>query len=201
MADKTIGELPAVSQVTSGTLIPVEQSGVAGRMNGAQFQDWAVSGVSPYVSQVQQSANAAATSATNAGLSATAAEDAADLAEASANSAEEARQAIEDMGVTSTTLDPGATPTVTKIVDQQGAVTLRFGLAPGAVGPQGATGPTGATGAQGPAGRDGSTPVVVPGDGQYAFHVDENGHLICTYVGDTAPDFEINANGHLILNL
>lgn len=48
MADKTIGELPSASQVTSGSLIPLEQSGIAYKMTGAQFQAWAVAGAQPY---------------------------------------------------------------------------------------------------------------------------------------------------------
>ena len=37
--------------------------------------------------------------------------------------------------------------------------------------------------------------------GLMAFEVDNNGHLIMYYSGDTPPDFEINANGHLIYTL
>ncbi len=191
MADKTIGELPAAAQVTSGSLIPIEQSGVAQKMTGQQFQDWAVAGAQPYATQAQQSAQAAANSASAASASASeAASDASD--------AEAARQAIEDMGVASVTLDPGLDATVDKIVSPGGAVTLRFGVPQGAVGPQGATGPTGATGAQGPQGVSG---LAIPTNSQYAFNVDENGHLICSYTGDTAPGYSINENGHLILEV
>lgn len=191
MADKTIGELPRASQVTSGSLIPLEQSGVAQSMTGAQFQAWAVAGAQPYADAAAQSAQNAASSATNAASSSAS-------ASASAQAAETARSAIENMGVDTDTLPPGSSAIVTKTVDQQGIVTLTFGVPQGEKGDQGATGPTGATGAQGPQGVGG---LAVPTDSQYAFTVDNNGHLICSYVGDTAPDFSIDENGHLILEI
>ena len=62
----------------------------------------------------------------------------------SAAAAEAAEQAIEDLGVSATTLATGADATVTKTVDQTtGAVTLTFGLPRGE---KGETGDTGATG-------------------------------------------------------
>ena len=158
-------------------------------MTGQQFQDWAVAGAQPYATQAQQSAEAAANSASAASASATS-------AAGDASDAEAARQAIEDMGVASVTLDPGLDATVDKIVSPGGAVTLRFGIPQGAVGPQGATGPAGAAGQRGPQGVSG---LAVPTDSQYAFTVDANGHLICSYTGDTAPEFSINEDGHLIL--
>lgn len=36
------------------------------------------------------------------------------------------------------------------------------------------------------------------GGGAYAFHVDEGGHLICTYEGKKPPPLSIDENGHLI---
>lgn len=36
------------------------------------------------------------------------------------------------------------------------------------------------------------------GMGQIALHVDEDGHLICTYEGDAPPPLHIDGNGHLI---
>ena len=63
----------------------------------------------------------------------------------------------------------------------------------GAQGPQGETGAQGPQGEQGEQGEKGDT-----GDlGPYVFHVDENGHLICDYIGDDTPDLEL-VNGHLI---
>lgn len=55
-------------------------------------------------------------------------------AQGAAEDAEAAKDAVEDMGVAATALTPGATPTVTKTVDATGAVTLTFGMVPGATG-------------------------------------------------------------------
>lgn len=64
--------------------------------------------------------------------------------EQNAADAEAASQAIQNMSVSGTALQPGATPTVTKTVDPEtGAVTLTFGLVPGATGPQGQAGADG----------------------------------------------------------
>ena len=35
-------------------------------------------------------------------------------------------------------------------------------------------------------------------DGMYAFHINEDGHLICTYDSTRPPPLSINENGHLI---
>ena len=62
-------------------------------------------------------------------------------------------------------------------------------------------GPAGPPGIQGPEGPPG-TVVEVETQGTYAFSVDEKGHLILHYTGDTAPDFSINEkDGHLYLNI
>lgn len=34
--------------------------------------------------------------------------------------------------------------------------------------------------------------------GLFGFHIDENGHLICTYETETPPPLYIDSNGHLI---
>ena len=205
MADKTIGELPSASSVSSGSYIPIEQSGRAYKMTGAQFADWAVDSVATQVAQAANSATQAATSAARAASSETNAENASAVAATSANNAESARQAIEDMGVASTTLESGSEATVSKSTSQ-GVVTLTFGLPRGAVGPQGETGPQGAQGVQGPKGDTG-TAVAVETAGMYYFNVDNDsssptfGHLMLTYTGDEAPDFSIDNNGHLIWNI
>lgn len=54
-------------------------------------------------------------------------------------------------------------------------------------GPKGDKGDPGAGGGSG-------------GAGLYSFAVNDNGHLILTYSGDTAPDFTIDSSGHLIAN-
>lgn len=74
----------------------------------------------------------------------------------------------------------------------------------GPVGPQGkqgATGPKGAQGVQGPTGPQGPAGVTVSTSGAYAFHVNEQGHLILSYTGNDVPNFSIKSNGHLILTL
>ena len=71
----------------------------------------------------------------------------------------------------------------------------------GPQGPQGETGPQGPqgeTGPQGPQGPQGDT-VVTPG--MIAFHIDESGHLICTYDTSDPPPLSIDENGHLIWTL
>lgn len=209
MADKTIGELPAISNVTDGTLIPVEQAGVAARMNGAQFKAWGEAAAQPAVTAAANSASQAAQHATNAGNSATAAAGSANTASTkateagnSATAAEASRQAIENMSAEATTLDPGSQATVSKRTSQ-GVTTLIFGIPQGATGSQGERGPAGPQGVQGPRGDTG-TAVAVETQGMYYFNVDNDsssptfGHLFLTYTGSEAPNFSINEQGHLV---
>ena len=75
---------------------------------------------------------------------------------------------------------------------------------PGEQGPrgeQGLTGPQGPQGPEGPQGPRGINGVAVSAEGQYAFNVNENGHLIVSYTGSEAPNFSVNENGHLILEI
>lgn len=211
MADKTIDALNQIPQVTDTTYIPVSQNSVAGKMNGAQFRAWAEAGASPYADAAAASAELAGTRATAAGNSATAASNSASNASSSASSALAARNAIENMGVASTTLAPGANATVSKTVSQQGVVTLTFGLpqGPQGVGIQGPEGPQGPKGDKG----DTGTAVAVETQGMYYFGVDNDstsqtyGHLFLTYTGSTAPDFNLITDttsplyGHLIWNV
>lgn len=202
MADKTIGELPAIATLTDAAMLPVEQNNAAGRVSGAQWKAYAVDSVSSYVTAAEQAASTAtgaATTATNK------AGDAANSANAAANSAETASQKaeeIENMTASVTTLSPGASATVTKTV-VSGVVNLAFGIPSGNTGQQGVQGPQGPQGVQGPKGDTG-TAVAVETTGMYAFHVDNDsssgtfGHLFLTYTGDDPPDFAINENGHLI---
>ena len=71
----------------------------------------------------------------------------------------------------------------------------------GETGPQGATGPQGPQGAQGPAGPRGIDGVSVETSGMVNFNVNSEGHLICIYTGDTAPNYDINDSGHLCLDI
>lgn len=209
MADKTIGELPSIANVTDSSLIPVEQSGVAGKMTGAQFKAWGATAAQPAADAAAQSASQASQYATNAANSAAAASGSATTASTkateagnSATAAAASRQAIENLGVASNTLDPGSAATVGKTVSQ-GVVTLTFGIPRGATGSQGATGARGPQGVQGPKGDTG-TAVAVETQGMYYFNVDNNsssptfGHLFLTYSGTEAPSFSINQQGHLI---
>lgn len=188
MADKTIGQLPEISEVTDQTLMPVEDSGTAYHTTGAEWKRFARAAIADDVALAEASAQSAEADA------ASAAQDAIDAAAA--------REAIENMGISSTVLSPGATPTLQK-TEVGGVVTLLFGLAPGQQGIQGVQGPRGEQGVQGPRGDTG-TAVAVETAGMYYFHVDNDstsptfGHLFLTYSGSTAPDFEIDSNGHLI---
>ena len=62
------------------------------------------------------------------------------------------------MGATATTLPEGSAATVTKSTDQQGAVTLEFGI------PRGGTGATGPQGEPGPPGPQGDDYVLTAAD-------------------------------------
>jgi len=69
----------------------------------------------------------------------------------------------------------------------------------GAQGAQGIQGVQGPQGIQGPPGRDGSNGIVADiGPYKYAFEVDSNGDLICTYTGEDEPNFHIDGDGNLI---
>ena len=149
MADKTIGELPSIANVTDASLIPVEQGGVAGKMTGAQFKAWGAAAAQPYATQAAQSATAAAGSAS-------AASSKASEAAGSATAAENAKNAILDMNVESTTLSPGSDASVTK-TSSGGVVKLTFGIPRGNTGATGPTGPQGPKGIQGIKGDKGDT--------------------------------------------
>lgn len=118
----------------------------------------------------------------------------------SAEAALRSQTAIEDMTVSSETLAPGMNVRVEKSMVGE-HVNLHYGIPRGDVGPQGEQGPQGAQGVQGPPGERGINGVAVAANGQYAFNVNEDGHLILSYTGEETPDFSIGENGHLILNL
>lgn len=82
MADRSIGELPLAPQVADNSLLAVEQGGVAHRMTGAQFKEFAKSSVRTYVESAITSAESAEASAKSAKAD----------AEASATSAAEAAE-------------------------------------------------------------------------------------------------------------
>ena len=211
MADREVSSLPRASQITPEALLPVFVPGSttpAQSATGAQFAAFAKEGakeaVSAEVNKAAASASAAEKSAKNATESAANADEsasgsaasAANAAQSAAN-AQNAREAIENMEVRADTLGAGSAATVRKeVVD--GVVRLTYGIPEGK---QGATGPAGAEGKQGPPGPQGISGVAVAADGQYAFNVNEDGDLILSYTGDTAPNMHINEDGYLILTI
>ena len=221
MADREISSLPKTPQITDDSLLPVYVPGSASpaqAATGKQFTDFAKTGAKEAVAP---EVNKAATSANKAVTSERSAQTAAHRAEQSAANAQDARQAIENMEVRADTLAAGSAATVRKeVVD--GVVRLIYGIpegTQGAVGPKGEqgiqgpqgsqgiqgktgeTGPQGPQGIQGPQGPQGPSGAVVAADGQYAFHVNEEGHLILSYTGGTVPNMSVNADGHLILTI
>ena len=204
MADREISSLPKVSQVTPETLIPGYVPGSttpAQAITGQQFADFAKAGakeaVATEVSKATESAASAEKSAKNASTSEKNAQSAAYRAEQSEANAQDAREAIENMEVRADTLGAESAATVRKEM-VNGVVRLTYGIPQGK---QGATGPAGAEGKQGPPGPQGINGVAVAADGQYAFNVNAEGHLILSYTGDTAPNMHINEAGHLILTI
>ena len=189
MADKTIGELPAASGLDDDSLLVVEQQGTAMRASGALWKGFAQSAVASQVSAAQHSAQAAASSAQVA----QAAQRSAQAAQAGAEMAE---RAIENMTVSAETLSADSPAKVTKSASGV-SFHLFFGIPSG---PQGIQGPQGPPGIQGPPGPQGINGVAVAAEGQYAFNVDENGHLVLYYESGAAPDFSIGENGHLYYN-
>lgn len=202
MADKTIGQLPAIADLTDAAMIPAEQNGAAGRVSGAQFKAFAVDSVSSYVSTATQAAQTASNAATTATDKAGDAGDSAAAAAASQAAAENAKEEIENMTVSIETLSAGSDATVEKTTSG-GVVNLAFGIPRGDRGEQGIQGPAGPQGIRGPKGDTG-TAVAVETAGMFYFSVDNNsesetfGHLFLTYSGTEAPDFSINNDGHLI---
>lgn len=196
MADLTIGQLPAASSVSDAALFVLEQNGTAQSATGAQWKGYAQAAVASQVSAAQASAQAAASSAQAAQAAQAAAQIAQAGAQAAQQSAETAEQAIENMTVSSATLSSDSPATVVKSASGD-SFNLFFGIPKG---PQGIQGPQGPQGIQGPPGPQGINGVAVAAEGQYAFNVDSNGHLILFYEGNTIPDFSIGANGHLYYN-
>lgn len=156
MAEKSVGELPRVSDIYSDSLFVVEQQRTASSATGEQVINFAKRSVKDYSDAAAKSATAAKASADeaqkaladveNAGKTAT--QKAKESAE-SAVKAKAAQTAVENLGVSAYSSESEAT--VTKLVTDTG-VMLRFGLPRGERGP---TGEAGATGPQGPVGPTG----------------------------------------------
>lgn len=170
--------------------------------------------------QAQTSADNAKTSETNAKSSATAAATSADNAKASesnAKSAQEAAQTARTGAESALASAKVSEQNSSDILTRNKEVAVRTPYvgtngnwfvwnnntesyedsgtkAQGDKGEQGIQGERGETG---PRGIDG---VAVQAEGMWAFNVNEEGHLILNYTGDTAPDFTVNEDGHLIYN-
>lgn len=71
----------------------------------------------------------------------------------------------------------------------------------GPQGIQGEQGIPGPQGIQGPAGPRGIDAVAVETAGMVNFSISTEGHLLCTYTGNEAPDYYINDDGHLCLDI
>lgn len=71
----------------------------------------------------------------------------------------------------------------------------------GEKGEQGQQGPRGPQGVQGPEGPRGIDGVAVETAGMVNFSVNDEGHLLCTYTGNEAPNYYINDEGHLCLDI
>lgn len=197
MADKTIGSLPVASQLDNDSLLVVEQQSQARSIKGELIKQFAQAAAAGSVEAAQLAAQKAQLAQQGAEAAQDAAEDAKTGAESAQEAAETARDAIENMTVSAETLPPESNATATKTAVAE-SFHIAFGIPKGE---QGATGPQGQQGIQGPPGPQGISGVAVAADGQYAFNVDENGHLILYYTGDSAPDFEIGEDGHLYLNI
>lgn len=175
MADRTIGQLPELGEISDTSLLPVEDSGTAYHTTGAAWKTWVRDAIASLVALVQSAANRADDDATRAETAAASA-----LADATA---------IQGMGISSTVLSPGATPTLSK-TESGGVWTLNFGLAPGAVGPQGVAGQTGLQGVQGIQGPPGGNAASIEAaSGLFYFSISPQGHLLMTYSGsETNPE-------------
>lgn len=202
MADRTIGQLPELSEISDTSLLPVEDSGTAYHTTGASWKSYVQNAISSLVALVQSAANRA--------------DDDATRAETAAASALADKTAIQGMGVSSVVLQAGSTPTLTK-TESGGVWNLVFGLVPGPKGDTGQRGRDGDTGPQGPPGPVSSAGSVEAATGLFTFSIGnstaqatlgEPGHLLLTYAGaetqDTqwSIDFEPSSPtyGHLLYN-
>lgn len=120
------------------------------------------------------------------------ASNSASTAEKAKEDAQKAQQAIENLGVESSTLPAGEDATVTKSVADSG-VTLYFGIPQGAQGATGPRGEQGIEGPEGPQGPPGESGVTTPVAGWFTLSVDDDGNLWAYYADtETEPPFEYN---------
>lgn len=113
-------------------------------------------------------------------------------AEKAKTDAQAAQKAIENLGVSASTLDAGSNATVEKSVADSG-VTLYFGIPRGAQGAVGPKGEQGIAGPQGPEGPPGESGVTTPVAGWFTLSVDNDGNLWAHCADtETTPPLEYN---------
>ena len=200
MADKTISSLPQAQTVDDASLFVCEQQGVAMKTTGAQWKGFAVQAVSQYVEPAQQAAQQAQQAAQQAQDASDSIGDSVSQAQTAAQQAQAAQQAVENLGVTSNTLPVGQEATVTKTVDETGAVTLAFGIPQGPEGPRGPEGPQGGPGATGPRGEPGEAATVeigsvTTGDPGTSAEVTNSGTAKAAVLNFTIPQGPQGAKG------
>ena len=212
MADSPIGSLPVASALYDTSLLVIEQQGTAMSLAGSLFRAFAVAAAQ---GKAQEAATYAAAAAQAAGDAEEWASHPPNIGGAPGETPTNDHWWIYSTSVhdwVDTGVDAGPTITIAEVVaiapNETPYVTntgtntdpiFHLFIPRGQKGDTGATGPQGVQGIQGERGLNG---VAVAADGQYAFNVDANGHLILYYNGDTAPNFSIDQNtGHLILTL
>lgn len=149
MADKTIGSLPAASDVDDLSLFVIEQNGTAMKATGAQWKGYAQVSVSQYVGQAQSAAEDAQAAAddaesalsqlddavTQAQSAQAAAESAQELAESAKESAESAKNAAESASETASGYAKSAESSKNEAVSaQQAAETAKNNAEASAIG-------------------------------------------------------------------
>lgn len=191
MADKNIGSLPAAENVADDALLVAEIQGVAVKITGEQLKALVKAGVEVYVSSAQKAAEdaqAAAEAAKDAveGIG-TAVEDTAANAKAAMaaqTGAERAQAAIENLSVEGESIASGQSITVSKVVSEDGTVTLKFYIPQGEKGEKGDTGGTGPIGPQGV----GIDSVTVTAGGDLTVILTNGTILDCgSVIGPTGP--------------
>lgn len=163
--DVHIGDLPTIADIYDNTLIPVAQQGMAQKMTGAQFKNYAKSSVSGYANSAAADANTA--------------KNAMEQANSSAQAAQAARDEIQNMSVSSKTLPAGSDATATKSAGS-GSFHIEFGIPRGEAGMNGV-----ALSAEGiyafNVNADGHLVVSYTGETPPAFTINNEGHLIYNF--------------------
>ena len=179
MANKQIGTLPSVQELQADGLIPVEQNGVASKLTGAQFAQFAVDSVQDEVDAAHQEYLNAQTEANRADTEADRADAAADRADAAATHPPQITQANDHWWIWDETtqsyvdsgIDAGVSLSVVQSitmldpdqpahVENEGTSTdpvLKFYIPRGLKGDKGDQGIQGETGQTGPTGPTGAT--------------------------------------------